>query len=71
MKTNAALLIASLAATGLAMPPTEKYVVHEKRSIELPHVAKRAPANGNQDLAVRIALKQNNIAKAEERLLDM
>lgn len=65
------LLLASLAATGLALPSESSSIVHEKRNVHNPAILKRETANGNMNLNLRIALKQNNLEEAERRLMDM
>lgn len=68
MKTQ--LLLASLAASALAMPSTS-YTVHQKRDADLIPWTKRGAPNGASNVSVRIALKQNNLDAGAEKLLDM
>lgn len=70
MKT-AAVLLAGLAASGMAMP-SDSHRVHETRDTTLSaRFDKREAVAATTNMPLRIALKQSNLDKAAAMLLDM
>ncbi|OAR01405.1 hypothetical protein LLEC1_04070 [Akanthomyces lecanii] len=70
MKTDL-ILLSSLVASALGAPLTGDHVVHEKRdSFAAAKYTKRA-VDANQKLPVRIALKQKNLDKGDQLLMDV
>lgn len=70
MKT--AVLLAGLAATGMAMPSADSHRVHETRDVMRgARFEKREAVANAANMPLRIALKQSNIDKAAAILLDM
>ncbi|KAG5957601.1 hypothetical protein E4U58_005762 [Claviceps cyperi] len=66
---NVLVFLAGIAATGLATP-SDYHVLHEKRDANRSmRFIKRGAANGDQNIAVRIALKQENIDQGMDLIL--
>lgn len=68
---NSFVLLAGLAASALAMP-SGSHVLHEKRDTSSPHGwTKREAASGDTKVPVRVALKQNNLDKGMDYILEV
>ncbi|KAK2609355.1 hypothetical protein QQS21_002136 [Conoideocrella luteorostrata] len=68
---NAFVLLAGFIAGGLAMP-SGSHVLHEKRDLANPMGwTKREAADGAQKVPVRIALKQSNLDKGMDYILEV
>lgn len=68
---KSAVLLAGLAATGMAMP-SESYQIHETRDVlRAQRYAKREAVAPNANMPFRIALKQNGVDKGAQILNDM
>ncbi|KAG6239764.1 hypothetical protein E4U25_000321 [Claviceps purpurea] len=66
---NVLVFLTGLAATGLASP-SDYHVLHEKRDANKPtRFIKREAANGDQNIPVRIALKQENIDQGMDLIM--
>ncbi|KAG6033167.1 hypothetical protein E4U40_005576 [Claviceps sp. LM458 group G5] len=66
---NVLVFLTGLAATGLATS-SDYHVVHERRDANKPvRFIKREAANGDQDIPVRIALKQENIDQGMDLIM--
>ncbi|QUC20437.1 uncharacterized protein UV8b_04678 [Ustilaginoidea virens] len=64
-------VLLALAASGLALP-SSSHVVHEKRGLHTaPAWEKREPVDGATVVPVRIALKQTNLDKGMDLILDV
>jgi tripeptidyl-peptidase-1 len=62
-------LLASTALFAGAFSFSTSYVLHEKRSISLPH--KRQRVDGDAIVPIRIGLRQSNLHTGYERLMDV
>ncbi|KAG5970552.1 hypothetical protein E4U55_001614 [Claviceps digitariae] len=68
---NALFLLAGLVATGLAMP-SDSHVLHERRDLDKSTSwIKRQLANDEQIIPIRIALKQENLDKAMDLIMEV
>ncbi|KAG5927880.1 hypothetical protein E4U42_001678 [Claviceps africana] len=68
---NALVLLAGLAAAGLSMPSVS-HVLHEKRDLNAPtRWTKRQVANSDHNVSVRIALKQENLDKGMDLVMEV
>ncbi|KAG5944150.1 hypothetical protein E4U53_006926 [Claviceps sorghi] len=68
---NALVLLAGLAAAGFAMP-SDSHVLHEKRDLDAPtRWTKRQAANRAHNIPVRIALKQDNLDKSMDLIMEV
>jgi tripeptidyl-peptidase-1 len=65
------LLLSGLLAGVLASPVTHDHVVHEKRDIAHPRWYKRSPLDGDTNIPVRIALKQRNLDRGMDFLMEV
>lgn len=67
----AAVFLSAFVAAALGMPLVQD-VVHEKRDvITSAKLVKLAPADGDKIVPVRIALKQRNLERGMELLMDV
>lgn len=65
------ILLSSIVAGAIGAPLTDDHVVHEKRdSFATTKYTKRA-VDANQKIPVRIALKQKNLDKGDQLLMDV
>lgn len=65
------VLLAGLAATGMAMP-SESYQIHETRDVmRAERFTKREAVTPTASMPFRIALKQNGVEKGAQILNDM
>lgn len=68
---NSLFLVAGLAAGTMALP-SSSHIVHERRTETLTHGwEKREAADPNTLVPVRIALKQSNIDKGDDYLMEV
>jgi tripeptidyl-peptidase-1 len=68
---NNLLIVAGLVAGSMALP-SSSHIVHERRSEALMRGwEKREAADPNAMVPVRIALKQSNIEKGDDYLMEM
>lgn len=68
---NSLVLLAGLVASGLALP-SGTHVVHEKRDLtNTLGWNKREAAKGSEKVPVRIALKQSNLDKGMDYILEV
>lgn len=68
---NSLVLLAGLVAMGTAMPLVS-HVLHEKRDMtNTMEWNKREAANGEQRVPVRIALKQENLDKGMDYIMEV
>ncbi|KAG6001526.1 hypothetical protein E4U21_004117 [Claviceps maximensis] len=68
---NALVLLVGLVATGLAMP-SDSHVLHERRDLNKPtRWIKRQAANVERNIPVRIALKQENMDRGMDLILEV
>lgn len=65
------VVLNSLLAAGAIAAPTGSHVIHEKRDTNSPRWVKREALNPSTKVPVRIALKQNNLDKGMDYLLDV
>lgn len=71
MKSTFALLSCLLAEAALAAPSVASSVVHEKRNAGNERWIKREALHPESRVPVRIAMKQRNLDKGMEYLLDV
>lgn len=68
---NALFLLAGLVATGLAIS-SDSHVLHEKRDLDGPtNWIKREPAHAEANIPVKIALKQENLDKGMDLIMEV
>lgn len=71
MKSSFALLSCLLAEAVLAAPSASSFVVHEKRDVDNERWIKREALHPDSRVPVRIAMKQRNLDKGMDYLLDV
>ena len=65
------LALGTFAVVTIAAPPASNHILHEKRAVEPTAWAKRQPAHGKKVLPMRIGMKQSNLDKGYDMLMDV
>ena len=65
------LALGAIAAVSIAAPPASDHVLHERRAVDPTTWAKRQPAHGKKVLPMRIGMKQSNLDKGYDMLMDV
>ncbi|TVY14727.1 Aorsin [Lachnellula arida] len=64
-------VLANTALLAVALSLSTSHVVHEKRSVSLPHVHKRRRVDSDAIIPVRIGLRQSNLHTGYDRLMEV